>query len=98
MLLGDYVFTQSPRLMRRLINYIAQEPDFERLSGTEFGQGQRGMELPETAGGRLLFDVCMERLEREDVEELARSLRQTMAKNGNIDKRKVFFPWYGEEA
>ena len=91
MLLGDYVFTQSPRSMRRLINFIAQEPDFERLSGTEFGQGQHGMVLPDTAGGRLLFDVCAERLKRENVEELSRSLRQTMAKNGTVDKRETFF-------
>ena len=91
MLLGDYVFTQSPRSMRRLINFIAQEPDFERLSGTEFGQSQHGMVLPDTAGGRLLFEVCAERLKLEDIEELSSYLRQTMAKNGSVDKRRAFF-------
>ena len=60
-------------------------------------QGQQGMVLPDTAGGRLLFDVCAERLKREGVEELSKSLRQTMAKNGDVDKRKLFFSGTVEE-
>ena len=91
MLLGDYVFTQSPRSMRRLINFIAMEPGFQRLAGADFGQGQRGMVLPENAGGKVLFEVCAEKLERETDPELRRALRHVMARNSDRTSLKQFW-------
>ena len=88
MLLSDYVFTQSPRSIKRLIKFVAQEPDFERLAAMDFGQSHRGMILPETAGGKVLYDVCTERLQRESNPLIRKALRQTMAKNGNRAKLK----------
>ena len=91
MLLSDYVFTQSPRSMRRLIDLVAKEPDFERLCAADFGQGQRGMILPETAGGRVLYEVCAQRLQTEDDPHLRKALRQVMARNGDRAKLREFW-------
>ena len=91
MLLSDYVFTQSPRSMRRLIHFITKEPDFERLSGTDFEQSQRGMILPKTAGGKVLFEICAEKLCNERDANLRRALRQVMAGNGDRTALKTFW-------
>ena len=91
MLLSDYVFTQSPKSIKRLIKFLAQEPDFERLSANDFGQSQKGLVLPETAGGKVLYDVCAERLQREVNQQLRKALRQTMAKNGNRTKLREYW-------
>ena len=91
MLLSDYVFTQSPRSMRRLINFVAKKPDFERLSATDFGQRQKGMVLPETAGGKVLYEVCQDRLRTECKPEIRTALRHTMAWNGNRAKLREYW-------
>ena len=83
MLLGDYVFTQSPKSMRRLIEFIVKEPDFQRLTGAESTQEQRGMELPRTAGGKVLFEVCAEKLHGEKDPAARSALRQVMARNSD---------------
>ena len=94
MLLGDYVFSQSPRSMRQLINFITREPDFQRLTGADTMQGQRGMRLPETAGGKMLFEVSAARLRKENDPSLCRALRQVMARNGDQITLKEF--WWRE--
>ena len=91
MLLSDYVFTQSPRSMRRLINFLTKEPDFERLIGADLGQGQRGMNLPETAGGKMLFEVCVKKLQEESDPKMRRELRQVMARNVDHTTLKEFW-------
>lgn len=92
MLLSDYVFTQSPRSMRRLIEFIGKEPNFERLLASDFGQNQIGMSLPETAGGKLIFEVCKQKLQITNSEGLAKAFRQAMARNG--DREKIREYWY----
>ena len=91
MLLSDYVFTQAPRSIRSLINFVTQESDFERLSATDFGQNQKGMVLPETAGGKVFYEVCAERLQREGNPEIRKTLRQTMARNGDRAKLREYW-------
>ena len=90
MLLGDYVFTQSPKSMRRLIDFITSEPDFQRLTGADSIHNLRGMELPETAGGKLLYEVCKSKLQEEDP-NLRPVLRQVMARNANRNTLKAFW-------
>ena len=85
MLLGDYVFTQSPRSVRRLIQYITKEPDFERLLAANFDEEQRGLVLPEMAGGKVLFEVCSEKLPPEQNAALRKALRQVIARNGDAE-------------
>ena len=91
MLLSDYVFTDSPRYMRHLVNFIAHEPEFQRLAGADFGQGQRGMVLPEVAGGKVLYEVCAEKLGAEKDPGLRRALRQVMARNGDPETLRTFW-------
>ena len=91
MLLGDYVFSESPRSMRRLINFIGQEPDFERLTGADNMQDQRDMRLPETAGGRVLFDLCVSKLRQETDPNRRRALRRVMARNADRTTLKAFW-------
>ena len=91
MLLGDYVFTQSPKSMRRLIEFITREPDFQRLTGADSINDQRDMELPETAGGKLLFEVCALELQVEDDPNRRCALRQVMARNADRKTLKEFW-------
>ena len=94
MLLGDYVFSQSPRSMRRLINFIAREPDFQRLADATAPEAQRSMRLPETAGGKVLFEVCAKKLREEEDAGHHRIIRQVMARNGDRTTLKEF--WWEE--
>ena len=94
MLLGDYVFTQSPKSMRRLIGFIAKDPDFQRFTCSDTTQGKRSMRLPETAGGKLLFEICAEKLRSEVDSSVCRALRRVMARNADRAALKEF--WMGE--
>ena len=85
MLLGDYVFTQSPRSVRRLIELITKDRSFERLLAANCDDEQRGLTLPELAGGRALFEVCTEMLKLSENDVLRRALRQVIARNGDIE-------------
>ena len=91
MLLGDYVFSQSPRSMRLLISFIARDPEFQRLTGADTIQGQRNMRLPETAGGTILFEACASKLSKEQNPSVRRALRQVMARNADRRKLKAFW-------
>lgn len=91
MLLADYVFTQSPSSMRRLVNFIVKEPDFQRLTGSDSMQGQRHLELPETAGGKILFEACASRLPSESDPAVCSSLRQVMSRNADPETLKQFW-------
>ena len=44
MLLSDHVFAQSPRAMKRLINYVTQEPGFRRLTAQKTRRRSGGMD------------------------------------------------------
>ena len=91
MLLADYVFTQSPKSMRRLIDFIGREPELQRLTAVESMQGQRGMRLPEGAGGKQVFDLCAMKLQTEGDQSYCRELRQVMARTAGVDRLKKFW-------
>ena len=88
MLLGDHVFTQSPKSVRRLINFVTEEPGFLRMTAAYDAQDQRRMSLPETAGRRMLFDACVTKLNQEQNPTLQRALRRVMAMNADRDVLK----------
>ena len=94
MLLSDYVFTQSPKSIRRLISFVAKQPDFERLLSAGFEDNQRAMTLPETAGGNVFFETCVRILRSETNPELCKALRQVIARNGHRAKVKEF--WFSD--
>ena len=95
MLLSDYVFTQSPKSIRRLIVFIAKQPDIERLLSTGFEDDQNAMSLPETAGGKILFETCVQMLKSENNPEFCKALRQVIAINGDSEKVKKL--WFSGE-
>ena len=88
MLLGDHVFTQSPRSVRQLINFVTKEPGFQRITAAYDEQDQRSMSLPETAGRKMLFNACVTKLNQEQNPVLHRGLRQVIAMNADRDVLK----------
>ena len=88
MLLGDQVFAQSPRTMKRLIAHMVEEPGFQRMTASNRGQIQRGMGLPEMAGREFLFEACLDKLDEEHEAHRRRILRQVIAENASIDTLK----------
>ena len=85
MLLSDHVFAQSPKTMRRLIGHVTSEPGFQRLTASETPFGIPDMALPETAGRKILYDICLQKLEQCDDSERRRMLREVMRVNANRD-------------
>ena len=93
MLLSDYVFTQSPKSIRRLISFVANQPDIERLLSTGFEDDQNAMALPEMAGGKVLFETCVQMLKSKTNPELCKALRKVIAINGDSAKvKELWFP------
>ena len=88
MLLGDHVFTQSPKSVRRLIEFVTEEPGFQRMIDGYDAQDLRGMSLPKTAGRKMLFGACVTKLNQEQNPVLHRGLRQVIAMNADRDELK----------
>ena len=88
MLLSDQVFSQAPRAMKRLIAFIADEPGFQRLTSVATRRSRHDMGLPERAGGRVLFQACVKKLEVEDDPSRRRALQVVIAENADQDTRK----------
>ena len=91
MLLGDYVFAQSPKSMRRLIDFVCADLGFERLIAADSLRGQTDIRLPEEAGRELLFDTCGHRAQLEPAGVYRQRLREVMARNGSLCSVKKYF-------
>ena len=91
MLLGDYVFAQSPRSIRRLINFVTEGPGFERLLAVSFSQNQASIALPQSAGGKALVQICESMLEEQRDSVLRSGLWEVMVENGDTHKVKEFW-------
>ena len=88
MLLADQVFAQAPRQMRTLIDFVATEPGFHRLTAAGL-MGGPSMALPERSGGEMLRDVCLEKLHRTTDSVLRSTLRNVIAQNSEEDWRRT---------
>ena len=88
MLLSDQVFSQSPRAMKRLIAFVVHEPGFQRLTSAVSPRFRRNMGLPTKAGGSVLFETCVKKLEVEDDPSRRHALREVMAENADRKTRK----------
>ena len=88
MLLADRVFTQAPRMMKRLIGLLAEEPAFYRFTAMTPFQRRRDMALPANAGGSLMYEACCEKLPGESSAERRTALREIMAQNAGWEVRK----------
>ena len=88
MLLSDHVFSQSPKTVKRLINYITTEPGFERLTASDtladFG-------LPATAGRDALFRHCLRIIPTDEDVVRRRLLRSVAAVNA--DRKRLIEVW-----
>ena len=88
MLLGDHVFTQSPKSVRRLVNFVTEEPGFQRLTAAYDTELQRSMSLPETAGRNMLLETCIEKLNQEHNPALQRVLINVIGANADREELK----------
>ena len=88
MLLSDRVFSQEPRTMKRLIEFVGEEPGFQRLISVATMQLRRDLHLPAKEGGNVLFEVCAQKLEEVDNPSRRRALRQVMGVNSNFESLK----------
>ena len=89
MLLSDRVFSQEPRTMKRLIDFVCNEPEFQRLISVTALHDRRDMGLPDSTGRKLLFQACSLKLEEEDNPIRRRTLRQIMAENADKEMLKL---------
>ena len=95
MMLSDQVFSQAPRIMRRLVDFISGEPDFYRLIATTMTQAHRELALPNMAGGKILVEHCEEKLKVEKDRTTRKALRRVIAANASNDKLKeIWFHRY----
>ena len=91
MLLSDHVFSESPRTVRRLMEFVGQEQAFLRLVHSERNVVFRGLQLPESSGGRELASMCKDKLEQCSDPMLCREFRLVIAANTSVDQRKNLF-------
>ena len=91
MLLSDHVFSESPRTVRRLIEFVGQDQAFIRLLHSERTVLFRGLQLPESSGGRELARICAAKLEPCADPMLSREYRLVIAANASVDQRKKIF-------
>ena len=61
MLLSDRVFSQMPKAVKRLIEFVAADAGFDRICSNEIFRPDGGMALPAQAGGLALFAKCTSR-------------------------------------
>ena len=87
MLLADQVFSQAPRQMRTLIDFVVTEPGFHRLTTVGLMRGP-SMALPVRSGREMLRDSCLEKLQGSAVSAQRRTLRNVIAENSEEDWRK----------
>ena len=91
MLLSDQVFVRAPRVMKRLIAVIAEEPGFRRLMATDGLRRRWDMALTPEAGGNALFEACTRKLVDEQDRSRRRALRGVMTVNSNRETRKALW-------
>ena len=88
MLLADQVFSQAPKTLKRLIDFVSVEPGFQRLTAALTLQRQHNLALPAKVGGSALFEVCGRKLEAEEDPVRRGALRAVMAENASRETLK----------
>ncbi|MCY4673021.1 MAG: hypothetical protein OXD43_04520 [Bacteroidetes bacterium] len=83
MLLSDHVFSQAPKVVKRLIDFIVDEPGFQRLISSTRPRARRDMGLPSSAGNNALFEACKKKLVDEADPSRRQALRVVMAENAD---------------
>lgn len=83
MLLSDQVFTQAPKVMNRLVEFITRGPGFYRWAASALGPFGSGIALSVNSGGSLLYQKCSQKLGIETDEERRGTLQRVMAALGS---------------
>lgn len=83
MLLSDQVFTQAPRVMNRLVEFITDGPGFYRWAASTLGPFGSEIALSVNSGGSLLYQKCSQQLGKETDEERRGTLQRVMAALGS---------------
>lgn len=83
MLLSDQVFTQTPRVMRRLVEFIVEGPGFDRWAASAFGPFGSETSLSVNSGGSMLYQECFQQLRLEKNDGRKGMLRRIMAAFGS---------------
>lgn len=91
MILGDWVFSESPIATRRLVKYIAEEPGFARLTARDARFETRGLGVAEPEAREALFGACSEKLDNTADGSRRRLLREALAELA--DERTLKQEW-----
>lgn len=87
MLLSDQVFTQEPKAMKRLVEFITGGDGFQRFNYLE-SFDRRNVSLSTEAGGNFLFKNCEEMLRTEEDPSRCRVLREVLAQSNDHENLK----------
>ncbi|MEO1243797.1 MAG: hypothetical protein AAFX54_17960 [Pseudomonadota bacterium] len=92
MLLSDWVFSQSPRDIRRLVDFVAEEPGFTRLLCADDlrTRGSIGA-LPIRCGQKELREVAIKKRSQYKNLILGMFLRGLISQNANVDELKQYW-------
>ena len=89
MLLSDWVFSQSPRTVKRLMAYLTEEPLFQRLISTgDYFDRPDHLRLPERSGRKELLNACLNKLDSETDSYRRQVLKRIISKNAPIETLK----------
>lgn len=88
MLLSDQVFLEAPKVMKRLVDFVAEGPGFDRLVAGVGPRRRQDFALAAKAGGNALFEACRGRLGQQQDPWRRKSLRAVMAMNAAPQARK----------
>lgn len=92
MLLNDWVLAQSPRDVKRMIEWVTDEPAFTRLLTQADDARQAGeISVPQRSGQSELREACCEKLRKQRDTNIRRSLRRVTASNWNVRELKRNF-------
>ena len=83
MLLSDQVFTQAPKVMSRLVDFITDGSGFYRWAATALAPFGSEIALSVSSGGSLLYQKCSQKLAAESDEERRETLQRVMAALGS---------------
>ena len=92
-LLSDYVFSQSPKLVTRLIDRISEPNTFRILLAinSRLNQFSRGLQLPPRCGGLRLTELAKTQLAKRPQGDTIYALSEIIRANGTIDEISAYW-------
>jgi hypothetical protein len=95
-LLGDWVFSQKPQIVRRVVDLVCEEPGFTILLASEGGRGHDAIvALPERCGRDELASHAWDSLSKLKRGGERRAISRIVRENTSVDERIT--KWLGME-